>query len=62
MFDFIANFCADEEGAATVEYVILAAAIAGLGVTLLASVRTGARTMGSGAQGQLSTSVSQVRL
>ena len=27
MFDFIATFCADEEGAATVEYVILAAAI-----------------------------------
>lgn len=62
MFDFIATFCADEEGAATVEYVILAAAIAGLGVTLLGSVRTGAKSMSSGAQGQLSTSVSQVRL
>lgn len=62
MFDFIANFCADEDGTATVEYVILAAAIAGLGVALLGSVRTGAKSMGGGAQGQLATSVSQVRL
>ena len=41
MFDFIKNFRADEDGAVTVDWVVLTAAIVGLGIAVLLAVRGG---------------------
>ncbi|MRH19581.1 hypothetical protein GH815_01145 [Rhodovulum strictum] len=41
MFDLIKRFHKDESGAVTVDWVVLTAAIVGLGIAVLASVRTG---------------------
>ncbi len=57
MFDFIKTFRADEDGAVTVDWVVLTAAIVGLAIAVLASVRTGANAMGDGVQTELSKSV-----
>ena len=57
MLDFIKTFRADEDGAVTVDWVVLTAAIVGLGIAVLASVRTGATTMGTGIKTELSKSV-----
>lgn len=40
-FANIKNFAADESGAVTVDWVVLTAAIVGLGIAVVASVRTG---------------------
>ena len=53
MLDFIKNFRADEDGAVTVDWVVLTAAIVGLGIAVLASVRTGAEQMAGEIQGTL---------
>ena len=53
MLDFIKTFRADEDGAVTVDWVVLTAAIVGLAIAVLASVRTGATTMGSNIKTQL---------
>ena len=42
MLNFIKNFRADEDGAVTVDWVVLTAAIVGLGIAVLATVRDGA--------------------
>ena len=42
MLNFIKNFRADEDGAVTVDWVVLTAAIVGLGIAVMASVRGGA--------------------
>lgn len=42
MLNFIKNFRADEDGAVTVDWVVLTAAIVGLGIAVLATVRAGA--------------------
>ena len=42
MLNFIKTFRADEDGAVTVDWVVLTAAIVGLGVAVLGSVRSGA--------------------
>ena len=42
MLNFIKNFRADEDGAVTVDWVVLTAAIVGLGFVVMASVRGGA--------------------
>jgi Flp pilus assembly pilin Flp len=42
MLDFIKTFRSDEDGAVTVDWVVLTAAIVGLGIAVLASVRSGA--------------------
>ena len=57
MFDFIKTFRTDEDGAVTVDWVVLTAAIVGLAIAVLASVRTGATTMGTGIKTELSKSV-----
>lgn len=57
MLDFIKTFRADEDGAVTVDWVVLTAAIVGLAIAVLASVRTGATTMGTGIKTELSKSV-----
>ena len=57
MLDFIKNFRADEDGAVTVDWVVLTAAIVGLAIAVLASVRAGANKMGDGVQSELSKAV-----
>ncbi len=42
MLNFIKTFRADEDGAVTVDWVVLTAAIVGLGIAVLGSVRSGA--------------------
>ncbi len=38
LFDFAKNFAKDESGAVTVDWVVLTAAIVGLGIAIMASV------------------------
>ncbi len=45
MLNFIKNFRADEDGAVTVDWVVLTAAIVGLGIAVLASVSGGAQNL-----------------
>ena len=45
MLDFIKTFRADEDGAVTVDWVVLTAAIVGLGIAVLAAVKTGTVNM-----------------
>ncbi len=48
MFDFIKTFRADEDGAVTVDWVVLTAAIVGLGIAVLATVEEGAQDLADG--------------
>jgi len=57
MLNFIKNFRADEDGAVTVDWVVLTAAIVGLGLAVLASVRTGATDLAADIGTNLSTTV-----
>ena len=41
LFDFIKRFGKDEDGAVTVDWVVLTAALVGLGIAVLAAVETG---------------------
>ncbi|MEY8097033.1 Flp family type IVb pilin [Falsihalocynthiibacter sp. S25ZX9] len=45
MTNFIKNFANDESGAVTVDWVVLTAAIVGLGVAVLATVKDGVTTL-----------------
>lgn len=45
-FKITKRFKDDEDGAVTVDWVVLTAAIVGLGVAVLASVRTATETLG----------------
>jgi len=45
-FANIKNFAADESGAVTVDWVVLTAAIVGLGIAVVFSVRGGVEDMG----------------
>jgi Flp pilus assembly pilin Flp len=47
MLNFIKNFRADEDGAVTVDWVVLTAAIVGLGIAIMTSVRSGASDLAS---------------
>jgi Flp pilus assembly pilin Flp len=60
MLDFIKTFRSDEDGAVTVDWVVLTAAIVGLGIAVLASVRSGATTMGNNIKTELQTSVPKI--
>ncbi|MBU2865573.1 Flp family type IVb pilin [Pacificibacter marinus] len=46
-FKLYKNFQADEDGAVTVDWVVLTSAIVGLGVAVLATVATGTKKIGS---------------
>ena len=48
------NFLKDENGAVTVDWVVLTAAVVGLGLTVVGSVRSGVGSLG----GDISTSLS----
>jgi len=41
LFDLIKRFHSDESGAVTVDWVVLTAAIVGLGIAVLSTVKTG---------------------
>ena len=45
LFANIKNFAADESGAVTVDWVVLTAAIVGLGIAVIASVSTGVNNL-----------------
>lgn len=45
MFDYIKKFRKNEEGAVTVDWVVLTAAIVGLGVSAVATVQGGVETL-----------------
>lgn len=48
------NFCRDDDGAVTVDWVVLTAAIVGLGVAVIAMVSAGATDAGTGVGAALS--------
>lgn len=54
LFANIKNFAADESGAVTVDWVVLTAAIVGLGIAVIASVSGGVNSLAE----RISTSVS----
>ncbi len=54
MTNMIKNFVNDESGAVTVDWVVLTAAIVGLGIAVIASVSTGVTDLGTEIQGSLS--------
>ncbi|GAA6176656.1 hypothetical protein [Sulfitobacter pacificus] len=47
MMNFIKNFRADEDGAVTVDWVVLTAAVVGLAVAAYSSIQTGAADLTS---------------
>jgi len=49
------NFVADESGAVTVDWVVLTAAIVGLGIAVMASVRGGLEDLSGDIENQLTT-------
>jgi Flp pilus assembly pilin Flp len=55
LFNMLKNFRNDESGAVTVDWVVLTAAIVGLGVAVLASVRTGTTTLAASISSELAT-------
>jgi Flp pilus assembly pilin Flp len=57
MLNFIKNFRNDEDGAVTVDWVVLTAAIVGLGIAVLTSVGGGATELGNKISGALQTQV-----
>ncbi len=60
MLNFIKTFRADEDGAVTVDWVVLTAAIVGLGIAVLGSVRSGATTMAGNIESELETAVPNI--
>ena len=55
MTNFMKNFAADESGAVTVDWVVLTAAIVGLGIAVMASVKSGTSTLTGKISSQLSS-------
>jgi Flp pilus assembly pilin Flp len=54
MLNFIKNFRNDEDGAVTVDWVVLTAAIVGLGIAVLTSVGGGTTALGDKISSSLS--------
>ncbi|PVH29351.1 hypothetical protein DDE20_08310 [Pararhodobacter oceanensis] len=55
MTAMIKHFAADESGAVTVDWVVLTAAIVGLGLAVVTSVRTGVNSLGTDISNSLTT-------
>jgi len=55
LVNFVKNFRRDEDGAVTVDWVVLTAAIVGLGVAVLASVGKSTTTLSTKISSNLST-------
>ncbi len=47
MLNFIKNFRRDEDGAVTVDWVVLTAALVGIGVAVVGGVKTQTETVGT---------------
>ena len=60
MLSIINTFIADEDGAVTVDWVVLTAAIVGLGIAVLNSVKGGAETMAGNIATELATAVPDI--
>ena len=60
LFANIKIFAADESGAVTVDWVVLTAAIVGLGIAVVASVRTGTMSIAGGIQESLTSETATV--
>jgi len=58
LFDLIKRFREDESGAVTVDWVVLTAAIVGLGIAVLTTVRTGINDLG----GEISTALTDAKV
>ncbi|MBO6854678.1 MAG: hypothetical protein JJ872_13075 [Marivivens sp.] len=54
MLNYIKNFRREEDGAVTVDWVVLTAAIVGLGIAVLSSVGAGTTALGDKISGELS--------
>ena len=52
------NFFADEDGAVTVDWVVLTAAIVGLGIAVLSTVATGSGELASNISSYLTDTIS----
>ena len=57
MLNFIKNFRADEDGAVTVDWVVLTAAIVALGLVVGTSVKNGATTLATDVGADLAAQV-----
>ncbi|WPY95876.1 hypothetical protein T8T21_07095 [Limimaricola variabilis] len=55
MLNFIKTFARDEAGAVTVDWVVLTAAVVGLGVAIMGQVASGTKTMAGKIGSELST-------
>ncbi len=55
LFDFAKTFARDEDGAVTVDWVVLTAAIVGLGIAVLASVGGATKDYADTIAGELGT-------
>lgn len=55
MTKLLKTFLADESGAVTVDWVVLTAAIVGLGLAVITSVRTGVQSLGTDIQTSLTS-------
>jgi Flp pilus assembly pilin Flp len=53
MLNFIKNFRNDEDGAVTVDWVVLTAAIVGLGIAVLTTVGGGTSDLSASASGNI---------
>lgn len=54
MMNFIKTFAADEDGAVTVDWVVLTAAVVGLAVAAYSSIETGAKNLTANTQTYMS--------
>lgn len=59
MLNFIKTFRADEDGAVTVDWVVLTAAVVGLGIAVLSAVNTGANDLAGEIAGELTLTNAQ---
>lgn len=57
LFNLIKNFRNDEDGAVTVDWVVLTAALVGLGIAVLAAVSTGLEDLSGDIEGELTKDV-----
>ncbi|MGX9856069.1 hypothetical protein ACR03S_11590 [Limimaricola variabilis] len=55
MLNFIKTFARDEAGAVTVDWVVLTAAVVGLGVAIMGQVASGTKDMAASISTELST-------
>jgi len=55
LFNYIKNFSRDEDGAVTVDWVVLTAAIVGLGIAVLTSVSGGTTSLADKISSELGT-------